>query len=74
MDDVKIAVIKAEPVTENGITYDIEIWLFDHGKQGTSKIVKRIPRTTSEEVRRKNRENINHALWMMYQDKIKAAM
>ena len=74
MDDAKITVIKAEPVTENGITYDIEIWLFDHGKQGTSKIVKRIPRTTSEEVRRKNRENINHALWMMYQDKIKAAM
>lgn len=74
MDDVKIAVIKAEPVTENGITYDIEIWLFDHGKQGTSRIVKRIPRTTSEEVRRKNRERAEHAVWMMYQDKLKAAM
>lgn len=73
VDGVVPVVFQCAAMTDEG-TYDVEVWLFDHRKKGVSKIIKRIPRTTSEEVRRKNRENINHALWMMYQDKLKAAM
>lgn len=59
--------------TKDDITYDVEIWLFDHGKKGVSKFIKKTPRFGSEEERRANRENINRALWMMYQDKLRAA-
>ena len=67
MKDVKITVIREEePVVKNGMTYDVEIWLFDHGKKGTAKIIKHIPRPTCEQTRRKNRENIQHAVNNMY--------
>lgn len=62
MTDAKITVLQGEPITKDGLTYDTEIWLFDHGKKGTAKIIKRIPRFTSEENRRANQENIQHAV------------
>lgn len=55
MKDVKITIIEEAPVVEDGITYDVEVWLFDKGKKGTAKIIKKIPRSGPEEVRRKNR-------------------
>lgn len=73
MDDVKITVLQDEPIVKNGITYDTEIWLFDHGKKGTAKIIKRIPRPGLEAEREKNRARIQDALQMMLRDKYCAA-
>lgn len=65
MKDVKITIIEEKPVTENGITYDVEVWLFDHGKKGTAKIIKRTPRSAPEEEIRKNRKEVDRAVGQM---------
>lgn len=79
MDLQALAVDEVIPVvfqcvgTKNEITYDVEVWLFDYGKKGISKLIKKKPRFGSEEERMVNQGNINHALWMMYQDKLRIA-
>lgn len=64
MNGVKITIIEREPIVENGITYDVEEWRFDHGKQGTAKIIKKIPRSCPEMevLRRNNRVEVDHAV------------
>ena len=70
-----LAVDGVVPVVFKGAmtTYDVEVWLFDHGKKGVAKIIKRIPRHGSEEECKKNRARIQDALYGMYQEKLRAA-
>lgn len=56
------------------VTYDVEVWLFDYGKKGITKIIKKIPRCGSEEEREKNRARAQDALFGAYQEKLCAAM
>ena len=76
LDLEALAVDGVVPVVFQGsmTTYDVEIWLFDHGKKGVAKIIKKTPRCGSEEEREKNRARIQDALYGMYQEKLCAAM
>ena len=71
-DGVVPVVFQCDVTTDKG-TYATEIWLFDHGKKGISKLLKKTPRFGSEEERRENNARIQDALQMMLRDKYCAA-
>jgi len=53
-------------------TYDAEIWLFDHGKEGITKIIKKRKLNGTEAEKAETRKRIDDAMWGMYQDNLAA--
>ena len=62
-----------EPVFTNGYWHDVYILRYDHGKQGVTTIIQKLPRDVPEEITKANRERAEHIVWQMSQSQLQPA-